>query len=71
MGTGSFTDACTAKFGVKTDEFEDGIVIYGRPLASLKHSASIHCCDDYRVTMAFSPVCSHLHSLTYHTGHPS
>ncbi|KAG8221540.1 EPSP synthase-domain-containing protein [Butyriboletus roseoflavus] len=43
-----------AKFGVETDEFEDGIVIYGQPLASLKHGASIHCYDDHRVAMAFS-----------------
>ena len=54
MGTRSLTDARTAKFGVETDEFEDGIVIYGRPLASLKHGASIHCYDDHRVAMAFS-----------------
>ena len=54
MGTRSLTDARTAKFGVETDEFEDGIVIYGRPLASLKHDASIHCYDDHRVAMAFS-----------------
>ncbi|KAF9223187.1 Shikimate dehydrogenase [Gyrodon lividus] len=43
-----------AKFGVETSEFEDGIVIYGRPLASLKGGASIHCYDDHRVAMAFS-----------------
>jgi pentafunctional AROM polypeptide len=45
---------CTAKFGVETSEFEDGIIIYGRPLASLKGGASIHCYDDHRVAMAFS-----------------
>ena len=54
VGAGSLTDARTAKFGVETDEFEDGIIIYGRPLASLKHGASIHCYDDHRVAMAFS-----------------
>ncbi|KAF9240000.1 EPSP synthase-domain-containing protein [Melanogaster broomeanus] len=43
-----------AKFGVETSEFDDGIVIYGCPLASLKRGASIHCYDDHRVAMAFS-----------------
>jgi pentafunctional AROM polypeptide len=54
VGTESLTDARTAKFGVETDEFEDGIVIYGRPLASLKNGTSIHCYDDHRVAMAFA-----------------
>ena len=54
VGTRSLTDAHTAKFGDEADEFEDGIVIYyGRPLASLKHGASIHCYDDH-VAMAFA-----------------
>ena len=53
-GHGIVTDARTAKFGVETDEFEDGIIIYGRPLATLKNGASIHCYDDHRVAMAFS-----------------
>lgn len=52
--TRSLTDARAAKFGVETDEFEDGIVIYGRPLASLKQGASVHCYDDHRVAMAFA-----------------
>ncbi|KAK4687224.1 pentafunctional AROM polypeptide, partial [Tremellales sp. Uapishka_1] len=43
-----------AKFGVETDEFDDGIIIYGRPQAELKRGASIHCYDDHRVAMAFS-----------------
>ncbi|KAF8443895.1 aromatic amino acid family biosynthesis-like protein [Boletus edulis BED1] len=43
-----------AKFGVDTDEFEDGIIIYGQPLATLKHGASVDCYDDHRVAMAFA-----------------
>ncbi|KAH0828649.1 EPSP synthase-domain-containing protein [Lanmaoa asiatica] len=56
-----------AKFGVETDEFEDGIVIYGRPLASLKHGASIHCYDDHRVAMAFAVLATVVNG-TYHRG---
>lgn len=51
---GPLTDVSAAKFGVETDEFEDGIVIYGQPLTTLKHGASIHCYDDHRVAMAFA-----------------
>jgi pentafunctional AROM polypeptide len=47
-----------AKFGVETDEFDDGIVILGRPLAELKRGASIHCYDDHRVAMAFAVLSS-------------
>jgi pentafunctional AROM polypeptide len=43
-----------AKFGVKTDEFDDGIIVFGKDLASLTRGASIHCYDDHRVAMAFS-----------------
>lgn len=41
-----------AKFGVETDEFEDGIVVYGKPYDSLKQGVSVHCYDDHRVAMA-------------------
>ena len=47
-----------AKFGVETDEFDDGIIIYGRPLTSLKTGATIHCYDDHRVGMAFAVLSS-------------
>lgn len=43
-----------AKFGVETDEFDDGIIIFGKDHASLKRGASVHCYDDHRVAMAFS-----------------
>lgn len=43
-----------AKFGVKTDEFEDGIIIFGSPIETLRQGASVHCYDDHRVAMAFS-----------------
>ncbi|KAL7422257.1 hypothetical protein Q5752_002903 [Cryptotrichosporon argae] len=43
-----------AKFGVQTDEFDDGIVVYGKPAESLHRGASVHCYDDHRVAMAFS-----------------
>jgi pentafunctional AROM polypeptide len=43
-----------AKFGVETDEFDDGIIIFGRPVSSLSRGASVHCYDDHRVAMAFS-----------------
>lgn len=42
------------KFGVQTDEFEDGIIIFGSPLETLKEEVSVHCYDDHRVAMAFS-----------------
>ena len=44
----------SGKFGVQTDEFDDGIIIFGSPLDTLKEGASIHCYDDHRVAMAFS-----------------
>ncbi|KAI0083872.1 Pentafunctional AroM protein [Irpex rosettiformis] len=43
-----------AKFGVQTKELDDGLEIYGKPIAELKEGASIHCYDDHRVAMAFS-----------------
>lgn len=43
-----------AKFGIETDEFEDGIIVFGKPLEELKRGASIHCYDDHRVAMAFA-----------------
>ncbi|KAE8538060.1 pentafunctional AROM polypeptide [Cryptococcus gattii VGV] len=43
-----------AKFNVETDEFDDGIIIFGKPEASLFRGASIHCYDDHRVAMAFA-----------------
>lgn len=41
-----------AKFGVETDEFEDGIVVFGKPHQSLKQGVTVHCYDDHRVAMA-------------------
>ena len=43
-----------AKFGVETDEFDDGIIIYGKPIESLKEGATVHCYEDHRVGMAFA-----------------
>ncbi|OCF35426.1 pentafunctional AROM polypeptide [Kwoniella heveanensis BCC8398] len=43
-----------AKFGVETDEFDDGIIVIGQSHSSLTRGASIHCYDDHRVAMAFS-----------------
>lgn len=43
-----------AKFGVETDEFEDGIIVFGKAHSSLHHGVSVHCYDDHRVAMAFS-----------------
>ena len=44
----------SAKFGVTTDEFEDGIIINGKQVSSLRSGASIYCYDDHRVAMAFA-----------------
>ncbi len=49
-------DSRAAKFGVETDEFDDGIIIHGKPYTSLKRGASVHCYDDHRVAMSFSVV---------------
>jgi pentafunctional AROM polypeptide len=43
-----------AKFGVETDEFADGIEVFGIKPEQLLPSPSIHCYDDHRVAMAFS-----------------
>ncbi|WWC90083.1 pentafunctional AROM polypeptide [Kwoniella dendrophila CBS 6074] len=43
-----------AKFGVETDEFDDGIIVIGKSAKSLNRGASVHCYDDHRVAMAFS-----------------
>ncbi|KAL0563412.1 hypothetical protein V5O48_018655 [Marasmius crinis-equi] len=43
-----------AKFGVATNELDDGLEVYGKPISELKHGASVHCYDDHRVAMAFS-----------------
>ncbi|BEJ12084.1 hypothetical protein CspHIS471_0205440 [Cutaneotrichosporon sp. HIS471] len=40
------------KFGIETDEFEDGIVVFGKKHDSLKTGVSVHCYDDHRVAMA-------------------
>ncbi|KAJ9128039.1 hypothetical protein QFC24_000330 [Naganishia onofrii] len=42
------------KFGVETDEFDDGIIVFGKPVSELKGGADVHCYDDHRVAMAFS-----------------
>ncbi|KAF7419399.1 3-dehydroquinate dehydratase (3-dehydroquinase) [Pleurotus ostreatus] len=43
-----------AKFGVETNELDDGLEIIGRPITELKEGVSVHCYDDHRVAMAFS-----------------
>lgn len=43
-----------AKFGVTTNELDDGLEIIGKPIAELKNGVSVHCYDDHRVAMAFS-----------------
>ncbi|WYZ37423.1 hypothetical protein EsH8_II_000929 [Colletotrichum jinshuiense] len=44
-----------AKFGVETDEFDDGIIINGRPYQQLQEPVdSVFCYDDHRVAMSFS-----------------
>lgn len=43
-----------AKFGVETNELEDGIEVFGIEPEQLRAGASIHCFDDHRVAMAFS-----------------
>lgn len=43
-----------AKFGVSTNELEDGLEVLGAPVSSLKRGVSVHCYDDHRVAMAFS-----------------
>ncbi|KAK1472791.1 pentafunctional AROM polypeptide [Colletotrichum costaricense] len=44
-----------AKFGVETDEFDDGIIVTGRAVQGLQQpTESIYCYDDHRVAMSFS-----------------
>ncbi|KAL0064537.1 hypothetical protein AAF712_008482 [Marasmius tenuissimus] len=43
-----------AKFGVATNELDDGLEVIGKPIAEHKHNTSVHCYDDHRVAMAFS-----------------
>ncbi|KAJ7621194.1 Shikimate dehydrogenase [Roridomyces roridus] len=43
-----------AKFGVDTNELEDGLEIIGKPIGELKKGVSVHCYDDHRVAMSFS-----------------
>ncbi|GAA6039123.1 hypothetical protein JCM8097_005337 [Rhodosporidiobolus ruineniae] len=43
-----------AKFGVETNELEDGIEVFGIKPEQLRAGASVHCFDDHRVAMAFS-----------------
>lgn len=50
----SFLTRSTAKFGVETNELDDGLEIIGKPIAELKNGVSVHCYDDHRVAMAFS-----------------
>ncbi|KAF9922984.1 3-dehydroquinate dehydratase (3-dehydroquinase) [Linnemannia zychae] len=43
------------KFGVKTSEFDDGIIVHGRDIASLSPPKDgVKCYDDHRVAMSFS-----------------
>lgn len=39
---------------METDEFDDGIIIFGKALTELRSGADVHCYDDHRVAMAFS-----------------
>jgi len=43
-----------AKFGVETSEFDDGLIVYGQPVSSLRFGVSVHTYDDHRVAMSFS-----------------
>ncbi|KAM0268408.1 hypothetical protein ACHAQH_009983 [Verticillium albo-atrum] len=44
-----------AKFGVVTDEFDDGIIVSGQALDKFKPpEAGVFCYDDHRVAMSFS-----------------
>ena len=50
----SFNTRRLAKFGVETSEFDDGLIVYGRPVSSLRSGVSVHTYDDHRVAMSFS-----------------
>jgi pentafunctional AROM polypeptide len=44
-----------AKFGVQCREFDDGIEVDGKPIATLKSPRDgVYCYDDHRVAMSFS-----------------
>ncbi|KAL2755857.1 hypothetical protein ACRALDRAFT_2104468 [Sodiomyces alcalophilus JCM 7366] len=44
-----------AKFGVETDEFDDGIIVTGRNYQTLEEPREgVYCYDDHRVAMSFS-----------------
>ncbi|CEH16278.1 pentafunctional protein [Ceraceosorus bombacis] len=43
-----------AKLGVKTQEHEDGLEIWGVHPSKLRSGVQVHCYDDHRVAMAFS-----------------
>ncbi|KAJ4474406.1 Shikimate dehydrogenase [Lentinula aciculospora] len=47
-----------AKFGVSTNELDDGLEIMGKPVEEHKKGVSVHCYDDHRVAMAFSVLAS-------------
>ncbi|KAF9266627.1 Shikimate dehydrogenase [Marasmius fiardii PR-910] len=47
-----------AKFGVATNELDDGLEVIGKPIGELKHNSSVHCYDDHRVAMTFSVLAS-------------
>ncbi|WFD30654.1 hypothetical protein MSPP1_001675 [Malassezia sp. CBS 17886] len=42
-----------ARFGVRAQELDDGVRVFGTPLAHLR-TAVVHCYDDHRIAMAFS-----------------
>ncbi|KAF8179438.1 RNA 3'-terminal phosphate cyclase/enolpyruvate transferase [Pholiota molesta] len=41
-----------AKFGVETNELDDGHEIIGKPITELKNGVSVHCYDDHRVAIS-------------------
>lgn len=47
-----------AKFGVSTNELDDGLEVFGKPVEQLRKGVSVHCYDDHRVAMAFSVLAS-------------
>ncbi|KAI9593296.1 EPSP synthase-domain-containing protein [Syncephalis fuscata] len=52
-----------SKFGVTCEEFDDGIIVNGRPIAELTPpQEGVHCYDDHRVAMSFSVLASGLSS---------
>ena len=52
------TEAILGKFGVESNELDDGLEIIGKPISELKHGVRVHCYDDHRVAMAFSVLAS-------------